>query len=1351
MAGRLNRVMVIILIVAAGFARVDTAVAAIDAEAVRDEILAGVAALGDPGSPGKMVVFGESACSVANYDGQDHRDPMIAAANWGQGRVIALPDHQWLNMDSLGNQANTGRFYLNSLAWLAGTNSKTIRIVVTPHSPAVNWLTAQGFTNVVQSGSYSTQLQTADVLVGWLGSNVSQSTVDTIADFVRNGGGLFLCDYGIGYVWWWYGSADVPHAPGNKLLREPGIGFSSDWPGGGLTLTRATGQTTADDVLDMLADSAGFTQTELDIGATVLNRLFQVLPEGDPLLAQLDAAFYTRIDTISPTPASPVTDAFEKALLQREASILSSMPADDVTAHRCAEAVYGAIDAGAPRVDKTVTLDTSRGRWHSTGLYAVPGEVVTVSVPWFMIGKGYYVRINAHTDNIGARSSWERPPYVHRYFSINSTTVKVANAFGGSIFIDFGGGAYDTAPNLGQVQVTISDAIEQPYFVFGRHTNEQWINELRDKPAPYMVLDCGELILCFRSAEAADLTQAEALVQWWHDVAVLQDDLANRIETRTGSELINIDIQNSAGAAHSGFPIQAYDKHWGNPANYDALIVNGSWGDFHELGHNHQRGWWTFSGDGEVTENIFSTYCMRKQTFGSSGGWAWTVYPDQVINTAKTAVGNSSTYSGNSNVGERLAMWIQLADGFGWQAIMDTFATYEYDNKYFSYRLPSDNSQEKDQWYVRFSEVSGYDMTKFMYDTWGLQVSQSARNEVAALNLPDWMPLVSGLDNATLPPGESVTFDIAGNIHSMDDVAIITEVTSPDHGTFEDLGGGKWKFTAPIDYIGTDSFTFTLESSAGNRQTFTVEIETGNHGVLMEKWFAIAGSDVDDLRANPRFPDSPDETTIIDSFDAPNNAADNYGLRMRAFLIPPETGEYKFWIASDDGGELWLGSSRNASIITLIAWVDEWTSHNQWDKFETQESEPVRLEKDRRYYIEALMKEGGGYDNLSVAWQGPGITRQVIAGKHLKFYGHDNFVPVFSSETLTADDGAESFHYTALIAGTATEPEGEAVMYSKAAGPAWLNIEADGALSGTPADRDAGLNIFDVRAYDWDGGYAQAPLQINVTDIFTGELGMVDLAGLSQQWLRWDCDQLSLCGGTDLTADGLIDTEDLVVLASNWLERSKGTEVAHWSFDESAGLNAQDSSSNGFAGELVNMDDSAHVAGRHGNALQFDGIDDHVLISGYRGIGGKQSRTVAAWIKTTDTEGEIISWGLIGTPGGRWVFRTQEPGYIRLEVGGGSIAGSTIVTDDRWHHVAAVLQNDQTPDASEIELYVDGALETLPTYVERQIDTAIDPSLIYDVAIGVWPSVNRHFQGSIDEVRIYSRALTDSEIADLAE
>ena len=58
--------------------------------------------------------------------------------------------------------------------------------------------------------------------------------------------------------------------------------------------------------------------------------------------------------------------------------------------------------------------------------------VVTVTVPAGLVGKGYKIRVNAHTDDVSARSSWWRPPRVHRSFAIDATTVQVANAFGGN-------------------------------------------------------------------------------------------------------------------------------------------------------------------------------------------------------------------------------------------------------------------------------------------------------------------------------------------------------------------------------------------------------------------------------------------------------------------------------------------------------------------------------------------------------------------------------------------------------------------------------------------------------------------------------------------------------------------------------------------------------------------------------------------------------------------------------------------------------------------------------------------------------------------------------------------------------
>jgi hypothetical protein len=62
---------------------------------------------------------------------------------------------------------------------------------------------------------------------------------------------------------------------------------------------------------------------------------------------------------------------------------------------------------------------------------------------------------------------------------------------------------------------------------------------------------------------------------------------------------------------HSGYPIVTGLDVATVTNNYFVfnmtnLLANGHWGIFHEMGHNMQRGWWTFDGTTEVTTNIFS-------------------------------------------------------------------------------------------------------------------------------------------------------------------------------------------------------------------------------------------------------------------------------------------------------------------------------------------------------------------------------------------------------------------------------------------------------------------------------------------------------------------------------------------------------------------------------------------------------------------------------------------------------------------------------------------------------------------------------------------------------------------------
>lgn len=152
-----------------------------------------------------------------------------------------------------------------------------------------------------------------------------------------------------------------------------------------------------------------------------------------------------------------------------------------------------------------------------------------------------------------------------------------------------------------------------------------------------------------------------------------------------------------------------------------------------------------------------------------------------------------------------------------------------------------------------------------------------------------------------------------------------------------------------------------------------------------ETWWNLSGSGVSITRltADPAYPDQPDEVSILTSFATTPNVADGYGIRVIGCLVPPTTGSYTFWIASDDHGELWLSTDEGESNTTRIAHVPGDTSPQEWDKYTQQESIPIALVADRRYFIYAIAVDATGDDHLSVAWEGPGITREVISGAHL--------------------------------------------------------------------------------------------------------------------------------------------------------------------------------------------------------------------------------------------------------------------------------------------------------------------------------------------------------------------------------
>src|SRR5260221_1943626 len=159
------------------------------------------------------------------------------------------------------------------------------------------------------------------------------------------------------------------------------------------------------------------------------------------------------------------------------------------------------------------------------------------------------------------------------------------------------------------------------------------------------------------------------------------------------------------------------------------------------------------------------------------------------------------------------------------------------------------------------------------------------------------------------------------------------------------------------------------------------------YGVYRQLWTGLSTTDgsvnaLTNTALNRNWPNNPNPayTTVFTNFETETNLLDGYGQRLRGFIVPPLTGFYVFWIASDASSSLFLSTDESANNRQLIGYVVNSTGPREWTREPNQMSLPVALEAGRRYYIEALHKAAGGGDNLAVRWQLPnGVVEEPLA------------------------------------------------------------------------------------------------------------------------------------------------------------------------------------------------------------------------------------------------------------------------------------------------------------------------------------------------------------------------------------
>ena len=172
---------------------------------------------------------------------------------------------------------------------------------------------------------------------------------------------------------------------------------------------------------------------------------------------------------------------------------------------------------------------------------------------------------------------------------------------------------------------------------------------------------------------------------------------------------------------------------------------------------------------------------------------------------------------------------------------------------------------------------------------------------------------------------------------------------------------------------------------------------TGTGSINFQRWNNINGTAVSNLTSNVNYPNNPSSTGTQTLFEMPTNIGNNLGIRMNGYICPPTTGNYVFWVASDASAELWLSTTSSSANKVKIAFNTSATNYRQWTKYTSQKSVAISLTAGQIYYVETLMKESTGSDNLSVGWAKPGQSTtapsEVIPGTSLMTQLPDLILP----------------------------------------------------------------------------------------------------------------------------------------------------------------------------------------------------------------------------------------------------------------------------------------------------------------------------------------------------------------------
>jgi hypothetical protein len=285
-------------------------------------------------------------------------------------------------------------------------------------------------------------------------------------------------------------------------------------------------------------------------------------------------------------------------------------------------------------------------------------------------------------------------------------------------------------------------------------------------------------------------------------------------------------------------------------------------------------------------------------------------------------------------------------------------------------------------------------------------------------------------------------------------------------------------------------------------------------------------------------------------------------------------------------------------------------------------------------------------------------------------------------------------------------------------------------------DMELEANAHVVVVKDLSAFEAQYGVSVNVAGVYTGSLEedderirLEDANGRTILDFEYSDEWYPITDGDGFSLT-IIDPIDSVMYG--WEEGL----VAHWKFDDGSGGSAIDSAGTN-NGTLYG--DPNWTTGRIGGALNFNGAADYVVAASVAPLTG-DTLTAQMWIRVSEYAG---IWNPVltqssGNGGYYFYVVTNRPSFY-IVVGASYVQAISPeeINADQWYHVAG------TNDGSNLKLYIDGKLQ----------DSANSTGFLgvsNNINIGREPASPLYYYGLIDDVRIYNRAVSESEFQDTA-